>query len=127
MRDINMETVERGLPSTALTFERTNALLEIGLPPIVIATATGVSASGLRNWKLGTAEPRPVAALRLDSLRFAAFSLLERGMEPHRVQYWLRSINTDTEPPCYRPTELIAADEPEKVFALIEKSFPKED
>jgi len=59
----------------------------------------------LRNWSAG-AEPRLDAAITLDDLRAVTTVLLDGGMEPERIAYWLISRDPKTRE---RPIDQIAS------------------
>lgn len=86
-------SAERRLGSASTTAERVEALTEI-LDSTLVARATGVSSTAVRNWVEG-AEPRTDAAMTIDDLRSAVAVLLEGGFEPERVRSWMLSRNRD--------------------------------
>jgi hypothetical protein len=108
--------IETGLKQSALTPERTRALVEAGIPGKIIAQALRISGRTFRNWGAGATEPQPHAGRRLDDLRFAMSELVEHGLKPEQAADWMQGLNG--EPPFYRPIDVIA-EEPERVFGLI--------
>jgi hypothetical protein len=81
------------LGSTSTTAERVEALSSI-LDGTLVARATGVSPTAVKNWIDGT-EPRTDAMMAIDDLRSVVAALLDSGFEPERVRSWLLSRNED--------------------------------
>lgn len=103
-RRATREELQEQLRQRSTTTERVRGLLDL-LGPSLIAHATGVSVSSVRNWSAGQGQPRPTAALALDDLRAVAKTLLDGEMEPNEVAAWLISRNPRTGE---RPIDLIA-------------------
>lgn len=88
------KAIEDSFRSQATTAERVSGLIDLGIPPTDLARGLGVrSASTVRNWTTGGAEPRANTAIALDDLRLAAEILLDAGLPPKRVGVWLMSRN----------------------------------
>jgi hypothetical protein len=115
---MDRKIVEQGLQSTASVGDRLRAFKEVGIPTSTLISAVGVSESTLRNWAEAATESRPKAFDKLDILRVAVGKLvIEKGIEPEQTVTWL--ISRESMPPYDRPVDMIAADEPLRVFEAI--------
>jgi hypothetical protein len=81
------------LGSATTTQERVKALTAI-LDTGLVARATKVSTTAVRNWAEGT-EPRTDPAMTVDDLRSIVAVLVDGGFEPPRVRSWLLSRDFD--------------------------------
>lgn len=116
---LSVEDLRVLLAPTSTTPERLRGLLALGLTGAAVASAVGVSASALRNWTAGIAEPRADAAITLDDLRAAAKALLDGHVEPARVTSWLTS-RTPRLRGNQRPLDLLATTPVEVLVAVHE-------
>lgn len=117
------EELQEKLRQRSTTPQRVKGLLEL-LSVSLVAKATGVSISTVRNWSAGNGDPRPDAALALDDLRAVAETLLRGGMAPDEVSGWLisRDPNTKLRPIdeiAKRPTEVLAEAVSEVMIPLV--------
>jgi hypothetical protein len=110
-------SILEGLKPTAITSERIAALVASGVTAVLIAKATGVKISSLRNWSSGVVEPRAEAAETLDYMRVAMQILTEGGLPPERAGQVMKS--RDPRPPHDRIMDIVGVD-PERAIESAE-------
>ncbi len=108
------DLIER-LKPTSTTEDRLGAIIQAGIPTLVLADSLGVSGTSVRNWLNGI-QPRSNHFQRIDDVRFAMHTLLtQAGMEPGEAVQWLTSRSA--EPPHLSPLEAIK-DHHDQVVAM---------
>lgn len=85
---VDLEEAQTLLRNIATTREVVRGLSLVGISAVTLAEIAGVTESAVRNWSSGQAQPKANAAIIIEDLRTAAWTLLGSLRDPERVGSW---------------------------------------